>query len=117
MSDTNAAAQAAYLQSLSAAVQTAQSAFFAAAAVAQPADQNTLKLLMAALDHTKAAYASALSESLVSDNDFVKSEQTALDAQVSAVNAQLATLQDIAQWLKLVGDLAKLAGSLATAFG
>jgi len=116
MSDTNAAAQAAYLQSLSAAVQTAQSAFFAASAAAQPSDQATLQLLMAALDHTKAAYASALSESLVNNNAFVQSEQMALDNQVTAVNAQLAKLQDIAQWLKLMTDLAKLAGSLATAF-
>jgi hypothetical protein len=116
MSDSNSTAQASYLASLSAAVDTAQNGFFAAAARAEASDQATLQLLMAAVDHTKAAYASALSESLVSNSAFVKSEKTALDNQVAAITAKLTTLQDIAQWLKLLNDLAKLAGSLATAF-
>ncbi len=116
MSPNDSAAQAAYLNSLAAAVSAAQDAFFAAAAVAQPADRPTLQILMAALDHTKAAYASALKETLVANSTFVQNEQTALDNQVAAVNAQVATLRDINQWLTLLGDLAKLAGSLATAF-
>lgn len=116
MSVATSTAEATYLDSLSAAVQAAQRAFFAAAATAQPSDQPTLQLLMAALDHTKAAYSSALSESLVSDNAFVQSEQTALNNQVKAIDASLANLKDVSQWLTLLNDLAKLAGSLATAF-
>lgn len=117
MNGSVSGSEASYLASLAAAVSSAQNAFFAAAAAAQPADQPKLQLLMGALDHTKAAYASALKESLVNNSAFVQGEQTALAGQINKINGQLATLKDIDQWLTLVGDLAKLAGSLATAFG
>ena len=117
MDGDSSAAQAAYLSTLGAAVEAAQDAFFAAAAHAGPADQPNLKLLMDALDHTKAAYNSALKESLVNNSAFVQAQRSELDKQIAAIKAQIETLEDIDEWLKLVGDVAKLAASIATAFG
>jgi hypothetical protein len=116
MSGTTAADQAAYLASLSAAVDAAEATFFAAAVLATEADKANLQALMAALDHTKAAFNSALSESLARNSSFVKSEQAALDAQVARTNADLAKLQSVVHALELLTEIAKLAGSLATAF-
>ena len=55
-------------------------------------------------------------EYLVRNNAFVKREQQALDEMTAEVTGQLDSLKEIDEWLDLIGRLAKLAGSVATAF-
>jgi hypothetical protein len=116
MSGNLASDQASYLTSLAAARDAANNVFTAAAISATVNDTAKLKSLMAAVDQTKKAYQDALSESLASDSTFVKNEQTALDQQVQAINNSLTQLKTIDQALQFVNELARLAGSLATAF-
>jgi hypothetical protein len=114
MPTLNSSNQADLLKSLSDASVAADNAYITAAMNNATSEQ--LTDLKSARDHASLAYLSAMKESLVNNGPFTQKIKQELDAATIDINNKLATLKDVTAWMQLLDNIAKLAGTLASAF-
>jgi hypothetical protein len=86
------------------------------AGLAKGATGGDLSILDGARQHALLSYTSALSESLVNPSPFTAQLQSQLDGATQSINDSLNTDKSVAQWIAMVGAVAQLAGSVASAF-